>query len=133
MTGFLRLLRTMRCCYMKPLERDLSILQHIVSYCEQIEQTVEHFGNDAKIFAENQIYRNAIALCILQIGELVGKLTEEFRRQYPVVPWRQIKAMRNLVAHSYGSVDPETTWEIISDDIPVLKEYCCSIRCDSSQ
>lgn len=106
---------------MKPLERDLSILQHIVSYCEQIEQTVEHFGNDEKIFAENRIYRNAAALCILQIGELVGKLTEEFRRQHPAVPWRQIKAMRNIVAHSYGSVDPETTWEIMSDDIPVLK------------
>ena len=116
---------------MKPLERDLSILQHIVSYCEQIEQTMEHFGNEAAIFAENKIYRNAAALCILQIGELVGKLIEEFRQQHPAVPWRQIKAMRNIVAHSYGSVDPETTWEIITDDIPVLKKYCCSILCDS--
>lgn len=112
---------------MKPLERDLSILQHIVSYCEQIEQAVEHFGNEATIFAENKIYRNATALCILQIGELVGKLTEEFRQQYPAVPWRQIRAMRNIVAHSYGSVDPETTWEIITDDIPTLKKYCWSI------
>ena len=112
---------------MKPLERDLSILQHIVSYCEQIEQAVEHFGNEATIFAENKIHRNATALCILQIGELVGKLTEEFRQQYPAVPWRQIKAMRNIVAHSYGSVDPETTWEIITDDIPTLKKYCWSI------
>ena len=115
---------------MKPLERDLCILQHIVSYCEQIKQTVEHFGNEAEIFAGNKIYRNAAALCILQIGELVGKLTEEFRQQHPAVPWRQIKAMRNIVAHSYGSVDPETTWEIITDDIPVLKKYCCSILCD---
>lgn len=114
---------------MKPLERDLSILQHIVSYCEQIEQTVEYFGNEEEIFAENKIYRNAVALCILQIGELVGKLTEEFRQQHPAVPWRQIKAMRNIVAHSYGSVDPETTWEIITDDIPELKKYCCSILC----
>lgn len=30
---------------MKPLDRDLSILRHMISYCEQIEQTVEHFGN----------------------------------------------------------------------------------------
>ena len=112
---------------MKPLERDLSILQHIISYCEQIEQTVVHFGNEAEIFAENKIYRNAAALCILHIGELVGKLTEEFRQQHPAVPWRQIKAMRNIVAHSYGSVDPETTWEIITGDIPVLKKYCYSI------
>ena len=116
---------------MKPLERDKSILRHIVSYCEQIEQTVEHFGNEEEIFAGNKIYRNAAALCILQIGELVGKLTGEFRQQHPAVPWRQIKAMRNIVAHSYGSVDPETTWEIITEDIPALKKYCCSILCDS--
>ena len=59
-----------------------------------------------------------------QIGELVGKLTDEFREQHPAVPWRQIKAMRNIVAHSYGTVDPEITWEIITDDIPALKKYC---------
>ena len=78
-------------------------------------------------FQNDPIYRNAAALCILQIGELVGKLTDEFRAQHPAVPWRQIKAMRNIVAHSYGTVDPETTWEIITDDIPALKKYCETI------
>ncbi len=118
---------------MKHLERDLSILRHIVSYCEQIEQTVGFFGNDAKIFTENKIYRNAAALCILQIGELVGNLTEDFRKEHPAVPWRQIKAMRNIVAHNYGSVDPETTWEIITGDIPGLKKYCLSALGVSSE
>ena len=112
---------------MKPLDRNISILEQIVVYCEQIEQTVERFGNDAEIFRTDPIYRNAAALCILQIGELVGKLTDEFRAQHPSVPWRQIKAMRNIVAHSYGTVDPEITWEIITDDIPVLKQYCSTI------
>ena len=112
---------------MKPLDRNISVLEHIVSYCRQIEQTVERFGNDTEIFQADPIYRNAAALCILQIGELVGKLTEEFRAQHPAVPWRQIKAMRNIVAHSYGTVDPEITWEIITDDIPALKKYCETI------
>ena len=57
----------------------------------------------------------------------MGKLTDEFRAQHPAVPWWQIKAMRNIVAHSYGTVDPETTWEIITDDIPILKKYCETI------
>ena len=108
---------------MKP-ERDISILEHIVSYCEQIEQTVVRFGDDYDVFAKDAIYRNAAALCILQIGELVGKLTEEFRETHAAIPWRKIKAMRNIVAHSYGSVDSEVTWEIIKDDIPELKNYC---------
>lgn len=112
---------------MKPLDRDIHILEHIVSYCQQIEETVARFGNDGSIFSSDPIYRNAAALCILQIGELVGKLSEEFQSQHSSIPWRQIKAMRNIVAHSYGTVDPETTWEIIQYDIPKLKEYCVSL------
>ena len=117
---------------MKPLDRDLSILRHIISYCDQIEQTIDHFGNTYESFSTNQIYRNVVALCILQIGELVGKLTDSFRAQNSAIPWRQIKAMRNIVAHSYGTIDPETTWEIICTDIPKLKKYCLSILTSNS-
>lgn len=112
---------------MKLPERNISILEHIVSYCDQIEQTIIRFGNDYALFSTDPIYRNATALCILQIGELVGKLTDEFRAQHPAVPLRQIRGMRNIVAHSYGSVDSVTTWEIITDDIPDLKKYCLLI------
>lgn len=112
---------------MKPLNRDRSILEHIISYCEQIEATIDRFGNSYAVFSDDPIYRNAAALCILQIGELVGKLTEDFRASHPGVPWRQIKAMRNIVAHSYGTIDPEVTWEVMTEDIPALKSYCHNI------
>ena len=35
--------------------------------------------------------------------------------------------MRNIVAHRYGTVDAEITWEIITADIPVLKKYCVAV------
>ena len=47
---------------MKPLDRNISVLEHIVSYCQQIEQTVERFGNSAETFQNDPIYRNAAAL-----------------------------------------------------------------------
>lgn len=65
---------------MKPLNKNISVLEHIVIYCQQIEQTVDRFGNSAETFQSDPIYRNAAALCILQIGELVGKLTDEIPR-----------------------------------------------------
>ena len=71
---------------MKPLDRNASILEHIISYCDQIQQTVKRFGDDYALFKSDPIYRNAAALCILQIGELVGKLTDGFRGQHPAVP-----------------------------------------------
>ena len=98
-----------------------------ISACWSISFPTVSRLSRTETFQNDPIYRNAAALCILQIGELVGKLTDEFRAQHPAVPWRQIKAMRNIVAHSYGTVDPETTWEIITDDIPALKKYCETI------
>ena len=34
---------------------------------------------------------------------------------------------RNIVAHSYSTVDPEITWEILTEDIPKPKIYCQQI------
>lgn len=109
---------------MKQSERNTHILEHIVSYCFQIEETIQRFGDSKEAFQTDAIYRNAAALCILQIGELVGNLTDDFRIQHPSIPWRQIKAMRNIIAHRYGTIDPDTTWEIMKDDIPTLKNHC---------
>ena len=109
---------------MNEYNRDQSILKHIISYCEQIEETVSRFGNDADLFEHDDVYHNAVSLCILQIGELVGNLTEEFRAQNTEIPWREIKLMRNIVAHRYGTVDHSITWDVVEKDIPVLKRFC---------
>ena len=110
---------------MKPLDRNIGALEHIVVYCQQIEQTVERFGNSAETFQNDPIYRNAAALCILQIGELSGGLSEEYRKATSSrVQWGPMKGMRNLVAHSYGSMNREIIWETAVNDIPTLKQFC---------
>ena len=63
-------------------------------------------------------------MCILQIGELVDKLTDEFKAENDAMPWRDIKAMRNIAAHNYGEIDIEMHWETICGDVPELKKYC---------
>jgi uncharacterized protein with HEPN domain len=112
---------------MKALDKNHRILQHIISYCDQIDMAVEQFGNSFAIFSENPVYRNAVSLCILQIGELVGNLSDDFKAQHPAIPWRQIKLMRNVVAHRYGTVDHALTWDVVEHDIPTLRQYCQSI------
>ena len=108
-------------------ERDLSILEHIVSYCGDIADTICRFGNSFEAFSTDKAYRNACAMCILQIGELGGHLSEEFRSTYKQMPWNEIKAMRNVVAHAYGSISVQTTWETLEHDIPALRDFCLSV------
>lgn len=109
---------------MEPTERDRNILEHIISYCDDISDTVQRFGNSYECFQGDKVYRNACALCILQIGELVGNLSLDFRSTHPEMPWNEMRAMRNIVAHAYGSISVQTTWETIETDIPKLKIFC---------
>jgi len=111
---------------MSASNRDRSLIEHILNYCLQIEATVKHFGDDGELFDASFIYQNAVAMCLMQIGELAGLLTEDYRREHTQIPWRQIRALRNIIAHNYGSVDKQTAWEIIHQDIPELKRYCAA-------
>ncbi|MGN0430842.1 MAG: DUF86 domain-containing protein [Lachnospiraceae bacterium] len=105
-------------------DRNADILRHIRNYCEEINHTIDTFGRDYEIFVGNSIYQNAVALCVLQIGELTTHFTDDFKNTYNKIPWNQIKALRNVVAHNYGGIDKETLWETLNQDIPELQEYC---------
>jgi uncharacterized protein with HEPN domain len=107
--------------------KDFRIIERILAYCAEIEQTVAHFGDTFEIFETDKIFRNAATMCILQIGELAGRLSPEFTAAHPAIPWRSIKAMRNIAAHAYGSISIPDVWETITVDIPVLKAYCINI------
>ena len=63
-------------------------------------------------------------MCILQIGELVGHLSDDFKMSHNEMPWQDIKRMRNIAAHNYDSFDLQTLWNTVCNDIPALREYC---------
>ena len=105
-------------------QRDNSILEHMLSYCIDSEDTVQRFGDSYEAFSRDKAYRNACAMCILQIGELAGHLSADFRAAHADMPWKAIRGMRNVVAHAYADISFQTTWDTIKNDIPALKNFC---------
>jgi uncharacterized protein with HEPN domain len=75
----------------------------------------EDFKNDKKTFS-------AVVRMLEIIGEATSKLTQEFKDQYPDIPWQDMKDMRNKLIHEYFTVDAEIVWELLQEDIPDLKE-----------
>ncbi len=63
-------------------------------------------------------------MSLLQIGELAGKLTEDYRNSTSEIPWKQIRGLRNLVAHAYGEVDFYEIFDVAHDDINELRSFC---------
>ena len=66
-------------------------------------------------------------MCIVQIGELVGLLSDETKKLNRAVPWRAIKDTRNFYVHNYGAVDLPTVWETMNQDIPALLQVCTAL------
>ena len=38
--------------------------------------------------------------------------------------WREIKLLRNIVAHRYGQVDYDIIWDICLTDVPEMIDFC---------
>ncbi|MBC8560775.1 HepT-like ribonuclease domain-containing protein [Fumia xinanensis] len=106
-------------------QANIDILNRILKYCENIEKLIERFGKDYTIFQNDLAYKDAISMNILQIGELSGHLSEEYRiATKDRMPWKSIKSMRNFFAHSYGQMDLSVIWSTAVEDIPKLKAFC---------
>jgi len=63
-------------------------------------------------------------MCVIQIGELVGELSDEAKALATDVPWRIIKDTRNFYVHAYGAIDLKSVWATLIDNLPQLKVSC---------
>ena len=73
--------------------RNRNCIEHMLKYCGQIKETLDAIQNDKEKFLSSHIYQNAVAMCILQLGELTKQLTPEFtaaHRQIPMTACIQI-------------------------------------------
>ena len=61
------------------------------------------------------------------IGEAMGKL-RKLNTQIKITDMDNIVGLRNLIVHSYDSVDAANLWVIIIKDLPILKEEIKSLR-----
>ena len=105
-------------------KRDRDIIEHILRYCDQIDAAHADFGCSQERFVESSTYQNAISMCILQIGELVNRLSEDFKAAHAQIPWHKIRGMRNYVAHEYGTIDFDVVWFVATNSVRELKRFC---------
>ena len=107
-------------------ERDRLIVSKMLNYCREIEDTHRFFHEDKALFTDRQrgfVYRNSIAMPIMQIGELAKHLSEDFRAKNNKIPWKAVMGMRDIFAHHYGSVDYELVWKTAHTSITELENY----------
>jgi uncharacterized protein with HEPN domain len=87
-------------------------------------------GLSKEDFLADQKTQDAVILKLLVIGELAAKLLDEhadFVANYPMLPWRQMKGMRNRMAHGYFDRNLDVVWDTVQAEIPRLEANLRSI------
>ena len=102
------------------LIKDHHCLETIIEGIDRIIEYTSGF-NSADDF--NNDYRNfdATMMNFVVIGEMVEKISDEFKKSHSNIEWIKIKGFRNIVAHDYFGIDAEEVWQIIKNKIPSLR------------
>ena len=100
---------------------DRVVVEKIIHYCNDIENLIQRFGTTLEKFISDSAFQYACGMCILQIGELTTRLSEDFKIKHSDIAWKEIKGLRNIHAHDYESLDFEEVWNILTEEIPELK------------
>lgn len=71
-------------------------------------------------FESNETVIKAVLYDFIIIGEAAANISNELQSEYPDMPWRLMKDMRNVAAHEYFQVDLPTIWRTIENSLPSL-------------
>ena len=107
-------------------ERDELIISKMADYCLQVQEAHLHFQDSRDLFFDKRkgsVYRNAVTMPILQIGELAKHLSSGFVKTNHAIKWRDIIRMRDFFAHHYSAVDYEQVWDTSHNDVQELLAY----------
>lgn len=100
------------------MSRDSAYLLDILLMARDTQEFTE--GLDKDDFLSDRKCQYAVIRCLEVIGEAVKRLSVEFQRKNPDIPWSEMARMRDLLIHAYGRVDLSEVYDTVQHDIPVL-------------
>jgi uncharacterized protein with HEPN domain len=108
-------------------------------YLAQIRQA----ASDARTFAEgmskedflaDKRTQQAVVMSLVIVGEVATKVMDrhpDFATRNSAVPWRNIRGMRNRIAHGYFDLNLDVVWDTVQSALPELLLQLSQIDIDA--
>ncbi|MEI6302455.1 MAG: DUF86 domain-containing protein [Betaproteobacteria bacterium] len=108
--------------------RQADYLQHMLDAIRLARSYVE--GLSREDFLADKKTQQAVILNIVVIGEAAAQLAvacPAFVDQKPELPWKQMRGMRNRMAHGYFEINMDIVWDTVQDVFPDLERQIAAI------
>lgn len=106
----------------------LDILYDILSAIERIQERTKNIrsADDFLSSPEGMTLLDATCMLLIAVGESLknlDKVTEgKLLPTYPTIPWKQVKGLRDIIAHHYFDVDASQIFWILSYELLPLEQ-----------
>lgn len=77
-------------------------------------------------------WQDAIIRNLEILGEASKRLSKPLKSQYSHIPWRNIAGLRDVLIHDYMGVDLPSVWNVVEQNLPILKKQLDAIIEDIS-
>jgi uncharacterized protein with HEPN domain len=106
-----------------------TVLQYLDDILEAI-RNVEEDSSDISFddFVADRRRKDAVIRNFEIIGEATKKLPDDLKARNPLVAWKQVAGLRDVIAHGYFRVDYEVIWGIITNTLPGFRTAVIKIR-----
>jgi len=103
------------------LNKDYYILLSMLETIEKIIRYTSNYHTAEELYQNDRDF-DAAMMNFVVIGEEVGKLTVDLKTTNKQINWEKIYSLRNIIAHHYFGINVDIVWQIISIDLPKLKD-----------
>ena len=107
-------------------------IDHIQQAAADACSFVEGLAKDD--FLTDKRTQQAVIMNLIIIGEAATKVMEGyagFTHAHPKVPWRNMRGMRNRMAHGYFDIDLHVVWATVQEWLPELRSQLPALRQDA--
>ena len=100
--------------------RNEVIVQKLLSYTNKLLRYCSGINYDQ--FTADSVLIEACVFNLSQMGELCNRIDPEYAAAHSDIPWSEMYGLRNRIVHDYEGVNLFLVWQIISEDLPELRE-----------
>lgn len=80
-------------------------------------------GLNKQSFLDDKCIQQAVIMSLIIIGEAATKIMDkypEFVHTHSEIPWRNMRGMRNRIAHGYFDINLDVVWDTVQIALPEL-------------
>lgn len=104
-------------------------IRHILDCIEKIE-TYARGGRE--VFFADSMVADAVVRKLQTLAESATRVSPDIQSRFPEVEWRAIARFRNVLVHDYLGLDLVRVWNIVTVNLPVLKQQVEAIQASLS-